>query len=46
MNSSSWHCNFLTDHAAYFAARGLDEKGKATLRRVHGAVTNYDVEIE
>lgn len=46
MNSHSWHCKFLTDHAAYFAARGLDEKGKATLRRVHGGVTNYDVEVE
>lgn len=33
-------------HAAYFAARGLDEKGKATLRRVHGGVANYDVEVE
>lgn len=36
----------LTHHAAYFAARGLDEKGKATLRRVHGGVANYDVEVE
>lgn len=36
----------LTYHAAYFAARGLDEKGKATLHRVHGGVTNYDVEVE
>lgn len=33
-------------HIAYFAARGLDEKGKATLRRVHGSVANYDVEVE
>lgn len=36
----------LTDHAAYFAARGLDEKGKATHRRVHGGVANYDVQVE
>ena len=36
----------LTHHAAYFAARGLDEKGKAALRRVHGGVAGYDIEVE
>lgn len=42
--SHSWIS--LICHVAYFAARDLDEKGKATLRRVHGGVTNYDVEVE
>lgn len=36
----------LTYHAAYFAARGLDDKGKAALSRVHGGVVNYEIEVE
>jgi MFS family permease len=31
---------------AYYAARGEDEKGKATLRRVNGGVQGYDVDHE
>lgn len=43
---STTSCRFLTHYAAYFAARGLDDKGKAALHRVHGGVINYDVEVE
>lgn len=32
--------------SAYFAARGLHEKGIAVLRRVHGKVSGYDCEAE
>ncbi|OBU00900.1 hypothetical protein VE01_00842 [Pseudogymnoascus verrucosus] len=37
---------YLPETAAYFAARGQDEKGKATLRRVNGNVEGYDVDAE
>lgn len=39
-------CRLLIYNIAYFAARGLDDKGKAALRRVHGGVLNYDIEVE
>ncbi|KAH8721814.1 sugar transporter [Ilyonectria robusta] len=37
---------WLPETAAYFAAKGRDEDGKATLRRVNGSVQGYDVEVE
>ncbi|PSN71411.1 MFS general substrate transporter [Corynespora cassiicola Philippines] len=37
---------WLPETAAYYAARGMDDQGKATLRRVNGRVEGYDVEVE
>lgn len=37
---------WLPETPAYFAARGQDDKGKAALRRVNGAVEGYDVDVE
>lgn len=39
-------CSLLIQHVAYFAARRLDEEGKATLSRVNGGIVGYNVEIE
>lgn len=30
----------------YFAARNMDDAGKATLRRVNGGIANYDIDAE
>ncbi|KAI9151333.1 sugar transporter [Paramyrothecium foliicola] len=37
---------WLPETAAYYASRDLDDKGKATLRRVNGKIEGYDVEVE
>ncbi|KAI9157947.1 sugar transporter [Paramyrothecium foliicola] len=37
---------WLPETPAYFAARGLDDKGKAALRRVNGKVPGYNVDHE
>lgn len=38
--------NRFSRATAYYAARGQDDKGKATLRRVNGNVPGYDVDRE
>ncbi|EKG12548.1 General substrate transporter [Macrophomina phaseolina MS6] len=37
---------WLPETAAYYAIRGQDDKGKATLRRVNGGVPGYNIEAE
>ncbi|KAH7361326.1 sugar transporter [Pyrenochaeta sp. MPI-SDFR-AT-0127] len=37
---------WLPETPAYFAARHLDDEGRATLRRVNGGISGYDVDVE
>ena len=37
---------WLPETPAYYAARGQDDRGKATLHRVNGGIAGYDVETE
>jgi len=42
-NHQCWNLLIST---GYYAARGLHDQGRATLQRVNGKVSGYDVEME